>query len=142
MTVVLNVHGRPHAIDRTETAQNGLFAFDVPANTYDLQFHAPVFRSVVKMVRAFSPDSAVRTVRLQVAPTYSPTVIDTTSGFAQGQDKSQGQKPKQPGLWAAIAVPQPIYVEGYETERLQIFSPSTMTAIRRLALTWNRLACS
>ena len=122
MTVVLKIHGLQDTTARAETNPDGFFAFDVPADTYDLQFRAPGFSSVVKTVRAYALDNAVGTVRLQVAPTYSPIVIDTTSGFAQGQQKGQGQKTKPTSkLWAAITVPQPIYLEGYETKHLEIY---------------------
>jgi hypothetical protein len=120
MAVVLKPYGRPDVIATTETDQNGVFTFDVPANTYDLHFQAPGFMSVVKMVRAFGPDSAVGTVRLQVAPTFSPTVVATTSGFAQGQSNSHSQE-KQAKLWAAISVQQPIFKEGGEADRLQMY---------------------
>lgn len=45
------------------------------------------------------------------------------AGFAQAQgaNEAQAQKPKQAKLWAAISVPQRIYVEGYGTEHLQIY---------------------
>jgi hypothetical protein len=45
------------------------------------------------------------------------------AGFAmaQGGNEAQAQKAKQEKLWAAITVPQPIFEEGSETERLQIF---------------------
>jgi len=121
MTVVLKEHGRPDPAASAVTDQNGFFAFDVPANNYDLYFQAPGFRPIVKTVRADARDNAVETVRLEVAPAYSPVVIDTTSGFAQGQQKGQGQTARPNSrLWAGISVPQPIYVEGYETENLQI----------------------
>jgi hypothetical protein len=52
-----------------------------------------------------------------VAPTDYPTVV-----AAEGQTERPGEEPKPtPKLWAAISVPQPIYVEGYETEHLQIY---------------------
>src|SRR5580698_5270410 len=116
MTVVLKVRGLQDTTARTETDQNGLFAFDVPANTYDLHFQSPGFAPVVKTIRAVGGAIDVGAVRLQVAPTDYPTVV-----AAEGEQQGQGQEPKPtPKLWAAISVPQPIYAEGYETEHLQI----------------------
>jgi len=43
---------------------------------------------------------------------------DLTPG---NQDEGRTHKPKQSTLWAAISVPQPIFVEGYEAEHLQIY---------------------
>jgi len=47
-------------------------------------------------------------------------IVVAASVLAQAQSKSQGQKPKQTSLWAAISVPQPIFEEGGDTERLQV----------------------
>lgn len=110
MVVLLKIHGLSDIAASSVTDPEGVFAFRVPGNTYDLYFQAPGFTPVVSTVRAVGGSVEVGTVRLHVAPTFGPTVV-----------AGNGKDEKGYALWAAISVPQPIYVEGSETERLQIY---------------------
>jgi Carboxypeptidase regulatory-like domain len=116
MTVVLNVLGRSDTSAwTTKTDHHGLFAFDVPADIYEIHFQAPGFRAFAVTVRAVGSVVDIGTVKLQAAPTYSPTVV-----AAQGQQKDQGQKTKISNLWAAISIPQPIIFKA-DTEKIQLY---------------------
>jgi hypothetical protein len=127
VAVVLTLAGSTDTTASTKTSETGEYTFlVVPHRSYELHFAAPRFRREMKFVTA-DKDTDVGTLALSVAQGGGPSSVvmdppvELSGSATQGQQKSQDQKPKQSPLWAAITVPQPIYVEGSETDRLQIY---------------------
>jgi hypothetical protein len=126
-TVVLKLAGSNDTSDSTQTGDTGGYAFlVVHSRSYELHFAAPGFRPETKVVTA-EKDADVGTVVLSVSigagsgPVVTESPVELPASATQDQQKSQGHKTTNAKLWAAISVTQPIYVEGGETERLQIY---------------------
>jgi hypothetical protein len=126
--VVLKLAGSHDKSDRSKTSETGEYTFlVVPHRSYELHFEAPGFKRETKAVSA-DKDTDVGTLALEVSvgagsgPVVTESPVELPASATQDQQKSQGQKPRPTGnLWAAISAPQSIYVEGSETERLQIY---------------------
>jgi hypothetical protein len=125
--VVLKLAASHDTSDRTKTSETGEYTFlVVPHRSYELHFECPGFRRETKVVTA-DRDTDVGTLALSVARGGGPSSVimdpvEPSDTAMQGQPKGQGKKPQPTAkLWAAISVPQPIYVEGSETDRLQVY---------------------
>jgi hypothetical protein len=125
--VVLKLAGPSDTSDRTKVSKTGEYTFVVvPHHSYELHLSAPGFRSETKVVTA-DMDTDVGTLALSVSvgagsgKVEMESPVETSDSAAQGQQESQGQKTKPTSkLWAAISVPQPIFEEGADTERLAV----------------------
>jgi hypothetical protein len=127
-TVVLKLAGSDETTATTKTTETGEYTFlVVPHRSYELHFYSAGFRPEKKSVTA-DKDTDVGTLTLAVSGiagsgrVVTEFPVELPASSAEGQRKSQGQKPTPTSkLWAAITVPQPIVEEGGETDRLQIY---------------------
>jgi hypothetical protein len=124
VAVVLKLAESTDTLAITKTSETGEYTFlVVPHRSYEIVFECPGFRPETKTLTP-DKDTDVGNVMLSVGQGRGVMVepIQSPVAATQGQQKSQGQKPtKTSKLWAAISVPQPIYVEGSETDRLQVY---------------------
>lgn len=128
VAVAIKLAGSSDTTATTKTSETGEYTFLVVAHrSYELHFASPGFRQETKLVTA-DKDIDIGTLALSVAQGGGPSSVvmdpsvELPGSAMQGQQKGQGQEPKPIfKLWAGISVSQPIYVEGYETEHLQIY---------------------
>lgn len=128
VAVVVKLAGSNDTSDSTKTSETGEYTFlVVPHRSYELRFERAGFRRETKVVTA-DENTDVCTLALEVSvgagsgPVAAESPVELPASATQDQPKGQGQKPTPTSkLWAAISVPQPIFVEGGDTDRLQIY---------------------